>query len=100
MIHLQPIILLCDSAVILLRNAARLRRLKSVPRDLSFFFFADAVPVARDMLIAKQRPNLLQSPSFGLLYQSQYLLLDVASVLRYSPGKGTRLPRYNTQMAQ
>jgi hypothetical protein len=60
MIRLQPIILLrASAAIMLLRNATRLRHLKGVPRDLSFFFFTDAIPVARDMLIAKQGPDLL-----------------------------------------
>lgn len=68
MIRLQPIGLLCGSSIItLLRDATRLRHLKSIPRDLGLFFFTDTIPVACDVLIAKQRPNLLQSPPFGLL---------------------------------
>lgn len=101
MVCLQLITLLYESSrVILLRDAARLCHLEGVPRDLGPFFFADAIPVARDMLVAKQRPDFLQSPAFGLLYDSKYLLLDFASMLRCSPGKGTRLPRYNRQTAQ
>lgn len=75
MVCLQPIILFCDFSIILLRDTARLRHLESVPRDLGLFFFADTIPVARDMLIAKQRAYLLQSPSLGLLYESQCLRL-------------------------
>jgi hypothetical protein len=60
MMHLQLIILLRGLSVIILpQDTARLRHLKGVPRDLGFFFFTDAVPVARDMLVAEQRPNLL-----------------------------------------
>jgi hypothetical protein len=59
MIHLQPIILLCgSSSIMLFQNATRLRHLKGVPRDFGLLFVTDAIPVARDMLIAKQRPNL------------------------------------------
>ena len=69
MIRLQPIGLLCGfSTVTLLRDAARLCHLKSIPRDLGLFFFTDTIPVARDVLISKQRPDLFQSPPFGLLY--------------------------------
>lgn len=74
MIHLQPIILLFGfSAIMLFRHATRPRHLKGVPRDLGLFFFTDAVPVARDMLVAEQRPYLLQGPALGLLYLSQHL---------------------------
>jgi hypothetical protein len=53
-IHLQPFILLHRSTtILLLRDTARLRHLKGIPRDLGFFFFTNTVPVARDMLIAK-----------------------------------------------
>lgn len=68
MIHLQRINFLVGSAAtILLRHATRLRHLKGVPRNLGLFSFTDTVPVARNMLVAKQRSNLFQGPSFGLL---------------------------------
>ena len=71
MLHPQPITLLRGSVVVmLLGNTTRLRHLKGVPCDLGLFFFTDAVPVARDMLVAKQRPNLFQGPSLGLLCRS------------------------------
>ena len=101
MLHPQPITLLRGSVVVmLLGDATRLRHLKGVPRDLSLFFFTNTVPVARDILIAKQRPDLFQSPSLGLLCPSQYMRNEAMSTVRYSLGRETRWPRCSTPTAR
>jgi hypothetical protein len=40
-------------------DAARLGHLQGVSCNLGLLFFTDAIPVARDMLVTKQGPDLL-----------------------------------------
>jgi hypothetical protein len=59
MTHLRPISpLRGTAATMLLQNAARLGHLYSVSRNLGLFLFADTIPMARNMLITEQGPDL------------------------------------------
>lgn len=53
-------------------DAARLSHLQGISCNLGLLLFTDTIPVARDMLVAEQRPDLFQSSSFGFLLQDQY----------------------------
>lgn len=54
--------------ILLLGNVASLGHLHRVPGNLGFLFFADAIPVARNMLVAEQRANFFEGTAFGFLW--------------------------------